>query len=386
MITCDCQRKKEEVRCNARAHMPESSGRQTCLKCDEECARLERNRSLALALHIADDHIDDHVPYSTTTLKMYLDDMAWAHKQEEILRLFAADDARKRYAFQPMKSQQRAFIHSIAEDFGFDGESLDPEPYRHVVLFKTPKFVAAPMKTLAQAVRVKRGQLNVSAAALAPRPEHKADEVKHDYNGLLLLKPKFALTEDEVRPVLKKSAATTDFDIIFLPNDEGVALIPSRSWDTPEQMDTLLTSLRPIVANEVIKHKLASSVVLGRLDRSGSEVKVVQQQGKASTTVSNGWSQVAAKKAPAAQAAQTKPVGQRPMYTVLGSRLAEAKRKKENEERLRRKAQQQDVVDDWEQEVEREEDNEAGAGRRASEASQGSKGSEGMERETSKVE
>ncbi|KAL2418938.1 hypothetical protein ABEF91_006885 [Exophiala dermatitidis] len=359
MITCDCQRKKEEVRCNARANAPEPALRQTCLKCDEECARLERNRALALALHISDDHTDDHVPYSTTTLNMYLEDVAWAHKQEEILRLFAADDSEKRYRFKPMKSRQRAFIHSIAEDFGFDSESLDPEPHRHVVLFKTPKFVSAPMKTLAQAARIKRGQLNV-AAPIHSTAEKKADEVKHEYNGFLLLKPRFALTEDELRPVIKNCAPDTNFDIFFLPQDEGVALIPSMTWDTPEQLVTRLTSLQPTVAGTVTKDNLAGSVVLCQFDTEGPEPKVLRQQGKPVTNEINGWSQVAARRAAPAQAPQVKPVGQKPVYTVLGSRLAEAKRKKqEHEELLRKKAQKQEVVDDWEQEVEREEQVEA---------------------------
>ncbi|KIX97437.1 uncharacterized protein Z520_06889 [Fonsecaea multimorphosa CBS 102226] len=355
MITCDCQRKKEEVRCNARANVPEPPGRQTSLKCDDECARLERNRRLALALHIPDDHTDEHVPYSTNTLNMYLEDVAWAHKQEEILRLFAADDNEKRYRFPPMRKRQRGFIHSLAEDFGFDGESLDPEPHRHVVLFKTPKFVAAPMKTLAQAARIKRPQLNVSAPVHATT-DRKADEVKHDYNGLLLTKPRFALTEDELQPLIKKSAPATEFDIIFLSNDEGVALLPILSSDTPEQLVTVLASLQPTIAGEVAKHNLGASVVLCQFDTSDLEPKVLQQQGRPSPSLTNGWSQVAAKKAAPAVAPQVKPVGQRPVYTVLGSRLAEAKKKKqENEEKLRKKAQQQEVVEDWEKEMEQEE-------------------------------
>ncbi|KIW77198.1 hypothetical protein Z517_09644 [Fonsecaea pedrosoi CBS 271.37] len=362
MITCDCQRKKEEVRCNARANVPEPPGRQTSLKCDDECARLERNRKLALALHIPDDHTDEHVPYSTTTLNMYLEDVAWAHKQEETLRLFAADEKEKRYPFPPMKSRQRAFIHSLAEDFGLDGESLDPEPHRHVVLFKTPKFVAAPMKTLAQAARIKRAQLNVSAPVQST-PDRKADEVKHDYNGLLLTKPRFALTEDELGPLIKKSAPSMEFDIIFLSNDEGVALLPTLSSDTPEQLVTLLTSLQPTIAGEVTKHGLGASVVLCQFDTSDLEPKILQQQGRPIPSLTDGWSQVAAKRAAPVVAPQVKPVGQRPVYTVLGSRLAEAKRKKqENEEKLRKKAQQQEVVEDWEKEMEQEENDAATKG------------------------
>lgn len=358
IITCDCQRKKEEVRCNARANVTEPSGRQTSLKCDEECARLERNRNLARALHISDDHIDDHIPYSTTTLQMYLEDVAWAHKQEEILRLFAADDEEKRYRFGPMKNRQRAFIHSLAEDFGFDGESLDPEPHRHVLLFKTPKFVSAPMKTLAQSARTKRAQLNIAAPIHSATIERKsADEVKHDYNGLLLTNVKFALTEDEVRPLVRKSAATVEFDIIFLSNDEGVALLPSRSWETPEQLTTTLTSLQPLLAGELAKHNIAPTTTLCEFDLSGVEPRVVHLQGKASNSFANGWSQVAAKRAAPMQAPQVKPVGQRPIYTVLGSRLAEAKRKKqENEDKLRKQAQREEVIDDWENEAEQDEE------------------------------
>lgn len=359
MITCDCQRKKEEVRCNARAHMPEPQGRQTSIKCDEECGRLERNRNLALALHISDDHTDEHVPYSTATLNMYLEDVAWAHKQETLLRLFAADDAERRYRFPPMKNRQRAFIHSLAEDFGFDGESLDPEPHRHVLLFKTPKFVAAPMKTLAQAARIKRAQLHVSVPVHSTQ-ERKADEVKHEYNGYLLTKPRFALTEDEIRPLVKRAAPSTDFDIVFLPNDDGVAVLPSMSWETPEHLSILLTNLQPNIAGEVIKQGLAGSVVLCRFDTSGLDPRVLQQQGKQSAVVTDGWSQVAAKRAIPVAAPQVKGVGQRPVYTVLGSRLAEAKRKKqENEEQLRTKAQGEEVVDDWENEIDGEESDKA---------------------------
>ncbi|RVX72263.1 hypothetical protein B0A52_04467 [Exophiala mesophila] len=298
----------------------------------------------------------DHVPYSTTTLTMYLEDVAWAHKQEAILRVFAADDQEKRYRFQPMKNHQRAFIHSLADDFGFDGESLDPEPHRHVLLFKTPKFVSAPMKTLAQAARIKRPQLNISAPVQATKPPKPADEARYDYNGLLLERPKFGLTEDEVHRVIQKTSPTTDFDTIFLPNDQGVALLLLNRWESPPQLTALLSEMRPTIADAISKESLASSVTLAMFDLSGLEPKIVHQAGKSGANVAHGWSQVAAKRATPMQAPQIKPVGQRPIYTVLGSRLAEAKKKKqENEELLKRKVAQEEVVDDWEKEAELDE-------------------------------
>ncbi len=61
---------------------------------------------------------------------------------------------------------------------------MDPEPHRHVCVFKTPRFVSAPRKTLAQCARLVR---NTPAPATAPRP---ADQ-NQAYNAFLLKEPRF---------------------------------------------------------------------------------------------------------------------------------------------------------------------------------------------------
>jgi transcriptional repressor NF-X1 len=282
---------------------------------------------------------------------MYVEDVAWSHKQEEALRMFAADSTEKRLRFKPMKKRQRQFIHSIAEDFGFDGESIDPEPHRHVLLFKTPKFVAAPMKTLAQAARIKRAALNVSVP-IHTGSDNKANEAKHDYNGFLITHPKFALTDDELKPHIRNAAPSTEFDIIFMTSIDSIALMPAKSWETPGQLTALLSSLQSAISLELIKSKLAGGVVLCVFDMKTPEPTVLHQEGSREPTSINGWSQVAAKKAAPVPVAQLKAVGQKPVYTVLGSKLAEAKRKKlEKEEVMKRQAEMEDVVDDWEQEM-----------------------------------
>ncbi|KAI4133307.1 MAG: hypothetical protein LQ347_002234, partial [Umbilicaria vellea] len=165
IITCDCQHLKQEIRCNA-SKSSEGNGKKT-LKCDEECARLERNRRLALALNIDPEaHKDDHIPYSAETLRMFQEHVKWAQTQEREFRVFAADEAERRLRFKPMPANQRAFIHALADDFGFDSESMDPEPHRHVAIFKTPKFVTAPMKTLAECVRI-RTTVEASSVSIA---------------------------------------------------------------------------------------------------------------------------------------------------------------------------------------------------------------------------
>lgn len=372
MVTCDCQRKKEEIRCNARAGMPEPAGRQSPLKCDEECARLERNRNLAAALHISDGHLDDHVPYSTTTLNMYLEDVKWAHAQEELLRAFAADPNERRLGLKPMKAHQRTFIHSIAEDFGLDAESMDPEPHRHVVLFKTPKFVAAPMKTLQQAARIKRAALSIGAplhsvpGATTPDVNGttlRADQRPHWWNGIVLTEPRFALTESELQPRIIKAAPTTLFDIHFLAGNDHIALIPASSptGRDARQAAELLENLVPKIAAEVKDHGLAKDVSLAVFQTSHvAEPRLLHRKGEEEVnprkSIAGGWSQVAAKGSAAARAPAIQPVGQRPVYTVLGSRLAEAKKKKkklQNEEKLHELAE---VADDWEQEVEKDDE------------------------------
>lgn len=366
IITCDCQRKKEEVRCNARAGVPDPPGRQNSLKCDDECARLERNRRLAVALNISDDHTDDHIPYSVTTLNMYLENTTWTHEQEEIMRIFAADDNERRYRFKSMRPRQRAFVHSLAEDFGFDSESVDPEPHRHILLFKTPKFVAAPMKTLAQAARIKRAQLVIQAPVDGTAtPNSRADEARTpDYNGLLLKQPRFALTEDEIRPAIRSIAPANDFDIIFLSSVDGVALLPRNEWNGQEQTKVLLETLQPIVSATMSREGFAASAVLCEfdLDVHGTEPKILHEAGTITAvgkTTAGGWSQVAAKRSGPMMAPTVQAVGQKSSFTVLGSKLAEAKKKQKEEaamEKKRQALQNEPVVEDWSLEVEREEE------------------------------
>jgi len=296
---------------------------------------------------------------------MYLSNVPWCHEQEEILRIFAADEDEKRYRFKPMRPRQRAFIHSLAEDFGLDGESLDPEPHRHILVFKTPKFVAAPMKTLAQAARIKRAQLNVATPVDgATTPQKRADEVQEpEYNGFLLKKPRFALTEDELRPIIRQAAPTNEFDIVFLSAIDGVALLPRDEWTGQDQMSILLQTLQPTISAAVSREGLAASAVLCEFDlhTGTAEPRVLQEIGQApsSANASGGWSKVAAKRSMPMAVPSLAPVGQKSSFTVLGSKLAEAKKKKKEEKELEKKRKElmnEPVVDDWSLEVERDEE------------------------------
>ena len=121
----------------------------TPLTCDDECARLERNRSLAGALGIDINQTTtlqtitaENLPYSEETLNQYVQlassvPLSTLQTYESNLHSLAgAEKSTRSFRFQPAKSTLRAFAHSLAADWGFVTESHDPEPHRHVFVLK----------------------------------------------------------------------------------------------------------------------------------------------------------------------------------------------------------------------------------------------------------
>lgn len=121
----------------------------TPLTCDDECTRLERNRSLAGALGIDINQTTtlqnitaENLPYSEETLNQYVQlacsvPLSTLQTYESNLHALAvADKTTRSFRFQPAKSTLRAFAHSLAADWGFVTESHDPEPHRHVFVLK----------------------------------------------------------------------------------------------------------------------------------------------------------------------------------------------------------------------------------------------------------
>ncbi|KAI0018313.1 hypothetical protein F4780DRAFT_751617 [Xylariomycetidae sp. FL0641] len=290
-VTCDCQHKKQEINCMATKANP--SPQRQGLKCDDECLRLKRNARLANALNIdPKTHTDDHVPYSDTTLKYYRENPQWAETYEREFRVFAGDPEEKRLRFKPMKPYQRAFLHSLAEDFGLDSASSDPEPHRHVCLFKTPRFVSAPMKTLAQALKLHRGQ------SALPENSASADNTAlpvEPYNAFVLSAPRFGLTIEEIDAALKKHYATyptVKFHTSFLPSEE-VVIKGSGSW-APQTLENSLTAFKPTLTETVRRLDLAKDVVLARVD---DELNVLRREAIARSQGEGGWNAVVGRSA-----------------------------------------------------------------------------------------
>jgi transcriptional repressor NF-X1 len=340
------------------------------LACDDECRRLERNRKLALALEIdPETHNDPHIPYSKETLSLFQDSPKWCQMHERLLRVFAADETEKRLRFKPMPASQRAFLHALADDFGFDSESMDPEPHRHVVLLKTPRFVMAPMKTLGQCVDVRpAGGSTSTSKTLHPSASAAGNLSAAPFNALLLSGPRFGLEVADIHtaflPHFAAVAPTIPFarqTIAFLPSDE-VVIRPSSSVTAPSPaeeriLETHLRSLKPAIlkAHASSRPPLASFVQLCRADASlnilrregddGSDAAM----GAAGEIGGGGWSQVAAKAAVrGARAPEKSALGSGGGFTVLGRTAAEKQQKATKEKKKKKRREEEEVVvEDW---------------------------------------
>ncbi|KAL8928220.1 MAG: hypothetical protein Q9208_001930 [Pyrenodesmia sp. 3 TL-2023] len=347
------------MKCNASKNSEGNSKKS--LSCDDECARLERNRKLALALNIDPEaHKDDHIPYSSDTLKMFRESVKWSQEQEREFRVFAADEAEKRLRFKPMPSHQRAFLHALAQDFGLDSESMDPEPHRHVAVFKTPRFVMAPMKTLQECVRIR---LNAEAAAASLLEDQRRLRSNNEaFNGFLLKHPRFGLTIEELRSELSPQFQSTPglaFDISFLPSEEIVIKAKPATPSTnvsASSVEAALKAMKPSVLATISTKRLAETCQMCSSDASLNIVR----RGFEDEGAIDGWSRVAAKAAAPRSVTPQRGVGEKSVYTVLGSKLKDAKRKKEELEKAKA---EEFLADDWEEEARREEMEAFGTGK-----------------------
>ena len=247
-----------------------------------------------------------------------------------------------------MPKHQRKFIHYLAEDFGFDTESMDPEPHRHVAVFKTPKFVMAPMKTLAECARTRQVQRPMPAApAAAPLRPKPSNTTGDPYNSFLILNPRFALTIEEVGMVIKNILPQTnfplEFEISFLPS-EAVALKPplAARLNIPEREIQMMLESVKIPLSQAFTAQKVGSLQLARTDASLNVLRKESDIGPGS-----GWSQVAASRGiPSRQVQKSTPFGNKGGFAVLS---LSSKKKKEKPA---------PVVDDWEAAEEEEEERE----------------------------
>lgn len=247
------------------------------LPCDEECGRLKRVAQLRDAFNIGPDYIDDHIPYSDTTLDFFEDNQSWCIEQEAEMRDFAADAARRVHRFKPMPPASRAFLHSLAEDFGLFSESEDLGANRAVTVLKTHSFVSAPFKSLATSLRLRKAAREKQAEAKAAA-EHEAASRHADathFNAFVISAPSFGLTIEDLEAALKDDLEhpSIAFNIDFRPSGEVFLKAASRTFADvlhPSNIHETVKALKTSVADTLTKRQLAGGVHLAHVDEENN--------------------------------------------------------------------------------------------------------------------
>lgn len=248
--------------------------------------------------------------------------------------MFASSPNELRLRYKPMPSPQRQFLHVLADDYGLESRSEDSEPHRYVVVFKGPRFVSAPTKTISQCVKIRATQAaDAAAAAAASRgPSPPPGPAIEPFNALLLTSPRFGLTVEDVNSSLGSHLAkqpSIHFNVEFLPTEEVLirATVSYSSFLSPAAVGNALTSLKPGILESVRRSEMAGNVFLCHVD-SDNHVTRREDSGRQDAS---GWSAVAGR----AAARKESPMPEEPTARGSGRRLLGLKKKKPNESRER---------------------------------------------------
>lgn len=276
-VTCGCGRMRQERRCNAakavvskgQVQQPERLPVLTPLTCDEECSRLERNRSLASALGVdinqqttVQAFTSNNLPYSTETLDQYIKlastvSLSTLQTFESTLHSLAIDTSNRSIRFQPAKSTLRGFTHSLATDWGFVTESHDPEPHRHVFVLK-PLTWTPPVFGLGTETTIGIGGMSVrECVKLRERERNKEREAQRVA----------ALEAKSARDAAKAQAGGSSSD--------GWAQVASRVKRPGETSNTSTRSTTPIQStySNASRNRSMFAALAGHIDTAGSGSK-----------------------------------------------------------------------------------------------------------------
>ena len=135
------------------------------LECDDDCRIIQRNKKLAEALSI---NLEEPRP-SAIVYTDFLRDYARKHldfvqKVERQLELLVEETQRHRvnqrcHSFKSMRKDERHLVHELAEFYGLQTQSMDPEPNRNVVAYASFGMCKVPSITLSEAIRREKGKI-----------------------------------------------------------------------------------------------------------------------------------------------------------------------------------------------------------------------------------
>lgn len=147
------------------------------IDCNEECAKLERNRRVALALQIENPDISAKLAapkYSEFLKDFARKDPIFASavhdKLTELVKLAKESKQKSRsHSFDCMNRDKRQFIHELSDHFGIESESYDSEPKRNVVTTAIKDRVWLPSQSVMDVVQgLRKAPAPISIKATQP--------------------------------------------------------------------------------------------------------------------------------------------------------------------------------------------------------------------------
>ncbi|KAI5795104.1 hypothetical protein EDC01DRAFT_717194 [Geopyxis carbonaria] len=328
-LQCSCGGIKQDIKCGSTKSNP--TGNKKELKCTDQC----RGRRLAMALKI-DPEREGEPLYSNDTIISYNRDKRWSTQIEQRFRSFAENAEQKRLQFQPMRQILRTFLHQLAEDFGLESESQDPEPYRSVVIRKGPSFTMAPRKSVAEYLSSRPSSVG-SPLAVQQLKKQRGQAV----NAFVLQGIRVGLLAAELEKELSSTLDESHLRFsIGWHGDEDVLLSPKASSLDMDQIEAELRNICPQLKRIVASKGLSEAV----------ELCWVGQDGRIANKETERWSVVNNKKAGIAAAPSSASLASRNRFDMTMPQVAKesTKKKKLVEEPM-------EVVDDWEMEAEADE-------------------------------
>ncbi|AOW03873.1 hypothetical protein B0I73DRAFT_128834 [Yarrowia lipolytica] len=156
-VTCECGNIVEERECggskSTKRHEEE-------LPCSADCYNKQRLKNMAGALDIAVTRSGERVidyaaimfEYPEEIIDFYRQEPSFCIEMEQKIAALVNDESKKVLRFPPMHTAQRAFLHQLAEVYGFTSISQDPEPYRSVSIMQNFPYAAKPPITIRDCV------------------------------------------------------------------------------------------------------------------------------------------------------------------------------------------------------------------------------------------
>ncbi|ODQ81462.1 hypothetical protein BABINDRAFT_159748 [Babjeviella inositovora NRRL Y-12698] len=224
-VFCECKNRMKQLPCGASIGTSSAIG--TLLACDDDCARVAREKMLRDALNVPSEATFDN-PYPESVLRTYAKQWKWCSNIETVFQKLVDDNTpmsddvyersvimstvKKTHHFPVMARPQRTFVHQLADVFNFYAESQDTEPNRSIFVQFQPDRSVKPRYTLAAALRLyeeARSKAQAERAALLSAQAEETPSHEQPCNAILIQDCFFGVTqtdlEDTLEPIVLRS-------------------------------------------------------------------------------------------------------------------------------------------------------------------------------------